>query len=122
MHDIQQIQFIVNLLNHLKRFILVIYLLFIFCYLKEFWYWEFILFSCRFFIACFTSIQFVGGDYTNFIFLVILVIYFGLQIHFKPFAYGRVNRVESLCLVLLISAFAAANFVDNDDVAKLDGD
>ena len=83
---------------------------------EEFWFWEFILFSRRFFVALFTSIQFVGGDYTNFIFLIILIIYLCLQIHFKPFAFKRVNRVESLCLILLIAAFSSANFVNDNDL------
>eukprot|EP01084_Bolivina_argentea_P110895 197961_1 len=79
---------------------------------QKFWYWEFVLFGRRFFVSFFTSVQFVGGDYTNFIFLVVLCIFFGLQIHYKPFAYQRVNKIESLNLLLLISAFAAANFIE----------
>ena len=57
------------------------------------WYWEFVLFSRRFFIALFTAIQFIGGDYSNLIFIVVLIIYLCLQINYKPFAYVRVNRV-----------------------------
>ena len=81
---------------------------------REYWYWEFILFSRRFFIALFTSIQFVGGDYTNFIFVIILIIYFGLQIQFKPFAFTRVNRIETLCLIMLLAAVVSVYFVDID--------
>ena len=71
------------------------------------------------FIALFTAIQFIGGEYTNIIFVVVIVIYFGLQINYKPFAYNRVNRVEVTCLVLLIIAFIAATFVD--ETIKDDG-
>jgi hypothetical protein len=76
------------------------------------WHWEFVLFSRRFCIAAFSSIQFVGADYSNFVFLLILTVFLCLQIHHKPFAYSRVNQVETLCLILLIAAFIAATFVD----------
>merc|ERR1712129_34415 len=72
-------------------------------------------FARRFFVACFTSIQFVGHGYSNFIFLVILLIFFWLQIYYQPFAHTRVNKMESLMLLLLIAAFAAANFIRIDD-------
>eukprot|EP01083_Nonionella_stella_P019101 53106_1 len=85
-------------------------------YKRKYWFWEFVLFSRRFFIALFTSIQFVGGDYTNFIFVLVLIMYLCLQIQYKPFAFGRVNRIETLCLILLLAAFVCVNFV------RLDGD
>ena len=92
-----------------------IYNKFVRSYKRKYWYWEFVIFSRRFFVSAFTALQFVGGRYVDFIFAVVLMIYLGLQIHFKPFAYQRVNQIETLCLGLLNAAFIAANLIREDD-------
>ena len=93
-----------------------IYSKFVRSYKHECWFWEFVIFSRRFCISCFTALQFVGGDFIAFAFLALLVVYLCLQVHFKPFAYGRVNQVETVCLSLLIAAEISINVAgDGDD-------
>lgn len=92
-----------------------LYSKFVRSYKAECWFWEFVIFSRRFCISCFTAMQFVCGRYANFLFLILLMLFFGLQIQFKPFAFHRVNQVETVCLALLIAAAIAINVVREDD-------
>ena len=92
-----------------------IYSKFVRSYKAECWFWEFVIFSRRLCISCFTALQFVGGRFVEFAFLSLLVVYFGLQIRFEPFAYDRVNQVETVCLGLLIAATLVVSVVREDD-------
>mmetsp|Transcript_22308 Transcript_22308/g.35812 ORF Transcript_22308/g.35812 Transcript_22308/m.35812 type:complete len:293 (+) Transcript_22308:116-994(+) len=75
------------------------------------WYFEFIIFARRFCIALFAAIQFVAGYYSNVIFMIFLLLFLILQIHFKPFANSRMNCMEVFCLLSLIIVFVTANYV-----------
>eukprot|EP01083_Nonionella_stella_P159806 521777_1 len=86
-------------------------------YKPDHWYWETVLFTRRTFLALFTSIH-ENSEILNDILAALLCIYFGLHIWKQPFKYKRVNRLESICILMLLFVII---FVNNDIFKSDDG-
>eukprot|EP01083_Nonionella_stella_P217321 780313_1 len=70
------------------------------------WWWEFVLFGRRITIALCTSIRNVNARDIDAILLVLLLIYLVWHVRVMPFKYTRLNRLEAVCLMVLILIFA----------------
>ena len=68
--------------------------------IKNYWYWEIIIFSRRLIIA---MINILTQDiYTKDILFILISIYLLLQIYCKPFKIEKINNLECICLVCLL--------------------
>eukprot|EP01083_Nonionella_stella_P067680 179177_1 len=70
------------------------------------WWWEFALFARRITIALCTSIRNVNAGDIDAILLGSLLIYSFWHVRVMPFKYTRLNRLEAVCLMVLILIFA----------------
>ena len=77
-------------------------------YKPECWYWETILLLRRTMLALFTIVS-DENSLLNDILTISLCIFFALQIWKQPFRYKRVNRLETLCIFLLIAIVIFVN-------------
>eukprot|EP01084_Bolivina_argentea_P186664 321697_1 len=71
-------------------------------YKVQFWYWEIILISRRILLAFLVTFQYVSYDLIRYMLLILLVSYLCLHFRYYPFKYKRANRIEAICLFLLI--------------------
>merc|ERR1712228_61812 len=71
-------------------------------YKSQYWYFEFILTSRRFFIALFSSLRVYTEANVDIILLALMAIYFALQCVIRPFKWKRLNIVEGVCLFSLL--------------------
>eukprot|EP01083_Nonionella_stella_P076093 207162_1 len=79
-------------------------------YKPKYWYWESVLLSRRIFVALFTISSIESAPNLLIITLnVILCGYFGLQLWKQPFVYTRANRLETLCIFVLIVVLGYVN-------------
>eukprot|EP01083_Nonionella_stella_P190107 704238_1 len=79
-------------------------------YGTEYWYWEIMLISRRVLIASLVTFQYFSLYTVQYVLLILLVIYFGIHIHFKPYKYKRANNMESLCMFMLILGLSSLIF------------
>ena len=74
------------------------------------YYWEFVLLSRRIMIAGLIFLDNNRTQTTKYTLCIVLLVYLLMQIYFKPFYFGSVNIMESLCLLLLISLLILIGF------------
>eukprot|EP01083_Nonionella_stella_P005898 17022_1 len=83
-------------------------------YKPAYWYWESVLLSRRLIVALFA----IANDVNNILndtMTILLCIFLILQVWKQPFKYKRVNRLESVCILILITV---VTFVNNDYVDR----
>jgi len=70
--------------------------------LKQYWYWEMVMFSRRILIAKISVDQGTQTSFQSFMF-ILMIVYLVLQMNCRPFAIDQVNRMETICLCCLLS-------------------
>eukprot|EP01084_Bolivina_argentea_P067578 123036_1 len=73
------------------------------------YYYEFILFSRRFIIAAFSSLRFMPSFDIDSILTTILVIYLTVHAYLFPFSYWRLNVLDSICMISLITILGVSS-------------
>merc|ERR1712228_800255 len=71
-------------------------------YKSQYWYFEFILTSRRFFIALFSSLRVYTETNVDIILLALMAIYLIIHCIMRPFKWKRLNIVEGVCLFSLL--------------------
>merc|ERR1712228_165325 len=78
-------------------------------YKPDCWYWETILLFRRTFLALFTTIVSDENNLLKDTLIILLCICLILQVWKQPLKYKRVNRLETLCIFLLIAVVVYVN-------------
>ena len=73
---------------------------------QETWYWEFVLLTRRIVITFMTTVFPWDKNILNTALLISLILFLSAQWRFEPFVHTRNNRMEALCLTLLITLLA----------------
>ena len=87
-------------------------------YKSEYWYYEFVLFSRRFFVALFSSLRVYTESNIDILLSVLLAIYLIIHCILRPFKWQRLNIVEGICLLslsLVVSASPHLNASADDE-------
>lgn len=90
-------------------------------YKPRYWWWETVLLIRRLLASLFIIMS-DRNNYLHAVLNTILCIHFGAQIHYEPFKYARVNRLETVCILTLIFVTGFVNGTeltasDDDDVS-----
>merc|ERR1712228_490915 len=84
-------------------------------YKSQYWYFEFILFSRRFFIALFSSLRVYTRSNIDILLLFLMIIYLIIHVAMRPFKWQRLNIVEGICLLSLSLVIGATPQLNSDN-------
>merc|ERR1712228_420123 len=84
-------------------------------YRSKYWYFEFILFSRRFFIALFSSLRVYTRSNIDILLLFLMIIYSFIHVAMRPFKWQRLNIVEGICLLSLSLVIGATPQLNSDN-------
>eukprot|EP01084_Bolivina_argentea_P263131 445253_1 len=79
-------------------------------YKLKYWYWESIIISRRFIIAFLITFGYMNYNITQYMLLLVLIIYIVIHFRYFPFKHNKANVMESLCLILILLAMITIIF------------